>query len=354
MRKTAAAGRRLVYKTGCYPRMHDVKQPLASLPRISAIQAPPLSGAPSSLGANEVIELPSAAGIAAPSPLTDPAELVSAALAILSGHKGTPAPALDLPPPQVPPLRVDTTPANLGRPNAAANTLPLQQRTLSDGSVCALPIRYFDAQMLIATYMVDYGRAAALLKDTGVVAVPQGIGQALVAFGCFHYNKTDIGPYNEVALGILSSSPKTPLPALYILHLPVDTEAAHRAGVEIWGYNKFLASIDIAGSGNDFSMAIRDPDKVTIARFKGTRTASVSMPPNDIVTFSMLDGQLIKTAVKMMTPSQLGGGVFSFKTGESGHPMAGSLRTLELDGLNPVLVQYADPFQSLLFAGQAV
>jgi hypothetical protein len=331
--------------------MRNVKKPLAYLPAIPAIQAPPLSGAPSSLGANEGIEPPKSA---APSPFTDPAELVSSALALLSGHKGGSAPALDLPPPQVPPLRADTTLANVGWPDPAANALPLQQRTLSDGSLCSLPIRYFDAQMLIATYLVDYGRAAALLKNTGVIAVPQGIGQALVAFGCFHYNKTDIGPYNEVALGILASSPKSPAPALYILHLPIDTEVAHRAGVEIWGYNKFLASIDIAGSGNDFSMAISDPDNVTIARFKGTRTASVSMPPNDIVTFSVLDGQLIRTAVKMMTPSQLGGGVFSLKTGGSGHPMAGSLRTLGLDGLNPVLVQYAEPFQSLLFAGQAV
>jgi Acetoacetate decarboxylase (ADC) len=354
VRKTAAAGHRLVYKIGRYPRMHKVKKPLAYLPATPAIQAPPLSGAPSSLGANEVIELPkSAGGIAAPSPLTDPAELVSTALAILSGHKGASAPALDLPLPQPPPLRADATLVNVGWQDAT-NTLPLQQRTLSDGSQCALPIRYFDAQMLIATYLVDYSRAAALLKNAGVIAVPQGIGQALVAFGCFHYNKTDIGPYNEVALGILASSPKSPLPALYILHLPIDTEVAHRAGVEIWGYNKFLASIDIAGSGNDFSMAIRDPDNVTIAQFKGTRTASVTMPPNDIVTFSMLDGQLIRTAVKMMTPSQLGGGVFSLKIGESGHPMAESLRTLGLDRLSPVLVQYAKPFQSLLFAGEAV
>jgi hypothetical protein len=337
--------------------MRDVKKALADPPAIPAVRGPLLPGEPAGLGASSFLQPPkSGTPIALPSRTTGAEELVSSALAILAGPKPVATPALDLPQlplPQPPPLRADATLANVGWQDAT-NTLPLQLRTLSDGSQCALPIRYFDAQMLIATYLVDYGRAAVLLKDTGVVAVPQGIGQALVAFGCFHYDKTDIGPYNEVALGILASSPKSPLPALYILHLPVDTEVAHRAGVEIWGYNKFLASIDIAGGGNDFSMAIRDPDKVTIARLKGTRTASVSMPPNDIVTFSVLDGQLIKTAVKMMTPSQVGGGVFSLKTGESGHPMADSLRTLGLDGLNPVLVQYANPFQSLLFAGQAV
>jgi hypothetical protein len=34
--------------------------------------------------------------------------------------------------------------------------------------------------------------------------------------------------------------------------------------------------------------------------------------------------------------------------------MADSLRTLGLDSLSPVLVQYAEPFQSLLFPGRAV
>jgi hypothetical protein len=132
-----------------------------------------------------------------------------------------------------------------------------------------------------------------------------------------------------------------------------DAISSSPARHEIWGYNKFVASIDIADSGNNFSMTIRDPDNATIARFNGARTASVTMPPNDIVTFSIFDGQLTRTVIQMMTPSQLGAGSgFSLKIGESTHPMADSLRALGLDGLSPVLVQYADPFQSLLFPGQ--
>jgi Acetoacetate decarboxylase (ADC) len=334
-------------------RMRDVKKALAYLPAIPAVHGSLPHGEPAGLGISAFDELPkSGAPISLPGQTTDPEELVSSALAILAGHKPVATPALDLPRPQLPPLRADTTPANVGR-QSTPNALPLQQRTLSDGSPCPLPIRYFDAQLLIGTYLVDYGRAAALLKNTGVIAVPQGIGQALVAFGCFQYRKTDIGPYNEVGLAILASAPKSPVPALYVVHLPVDTALANRAGHEIWGYNKFVASIDVADSGNNFSMAIRDPDNATIARFNGARTASVTMPPNDIVTFSIFDGQLMRTVIQMMTPSQLGAGSgFSLKIGGSAHPMADTLRTLGLDGLSPVLVQYADPFQSLLFPGQ--
>jgi hypothetical protein len=333
--------------------MRDVKKALAYLPTLPAVQSSPQLGEHAGLGMSDFVE-PSNSGmvIAPPGHLTDPEQLVSSALSILAGQKLVSSGTPDLPLPQVPPLRADASPASAG-PLSPPTALPLQQRTLSDGSLCTLPIRYFDAQLLIATYLTDYGRASTLLKDTGVVAVPQGIGKALVALGCFQYRKTDIGPYNEVGLAILATTPKSPVPALYVVHLPVDTVLANCAGHEIWGYNKFVASIDVAGTGNGFSMTIRDPDGVTIARFNGTRSASVPMPPNDIVTFSILDGQLMRTVIQMRTPSQLGSGSgFSLKIGESTHPMADSLRTLELDSLGPVLVQYAEPFQSLLFPGQ--
>src|SRR6202041_2972653 len=109
---------------------------------------------------------PNSGVAAAPANLTtDPEALVSAALSILAGNTGAPGPAVDLPLPQMP-----------------LTALPLQLRTLSDGSLCTLPIRYFDAQLLIATYLADYDGVAALLKDSGVVAIPQGIGKALVGF----------------------------------------------------------------------------------------------------------------------------------------------------------------------------
>ncbi len=328
-----------------------MNKPLAYLPAIPAMQAPSQPGAPLDLGTGELTALPKSA-VAPSASLTDPEELVRGALAILTGEKAASPPALDLPLPQLPPLRADTTPATAGRPATSSTALPVQQRTLSDGSPCWLPIRYFDAQLLIATYLVPYNRAAALLKNTGVIAVPQGVGQALVAFGCFAYRKTDIGPYNEVGLAILSTSPQSPVPALYVVHLPVNTALANRAGHEIWGYNKFVAAIDITDAGGHFAMNIRDPEDVTIATFEGTRGAAVSMPPNDIVTFSILDGRLMRTVIQMMTPSQLGGGSFTLTLGSSQHPMAGSLRTLGLDGVSPALVQYAEPFQSLLFPGQ--
>jgi hypothetical protein len=332
-------------------RAYCVKETPAFQPALPAVERLLLRGEPTDSGMSEFFRAPkSVASIVPGSTVTDPEELVTSALAILGGHKIAPSPALDQ---QLPPLRADTMPTGILRQNGQPNAAPVQQRTLSDGSLCALPIRYFDAQLLIATFLVGRDRASALLKNTGLTAVPQADGKAIVSFGCFQYRKTDIGPYNEVGLVVLATAPKSPIPALYVVHLPVNTALANRAGREIWGYNKFVASIDITDSPQAFSMTIRDPDGATIARFSGTRSASISMPPNDMITFSLLDGQLIRAIIQVMTPSQIGGGGgFSLKIGESMHPMADSLRTLALDNASPVLVQHADPFLSLLFPGQ--
>jgi len=67
--------------------------------------------------------------------------------------------------------------------------LPLQQRVLSDGTTCPLPIRCCDDLCLIATFLAGLGCAFALLQKTGVTAVPQEDGKAVVASGAFNTAK---------------------------------------------------------------------------------------------------------------------------------------------------------------------
>jgi hypothetical protein len=232
---------------------------------------------------------------------------------------------------------------------------PLERRVLSDGTECRLPIRYFDNRGLIATFLTDLDRATELLEGTGLQAVPQEDGKAVAVLGWFEYRKTDLGPYNEVGVCVLAVAPGDPIPANYVANLPVNTAVSDRAGREIWGYNKFVATIDIKCDGKKFSTTLRDPENATICVLEGARGASVPLPPTDIFTFSLLEGRPIKTLIRMPTPFHAGSGDgFMFKVGMSKHPMANNLRTLALDGVRPVLVQYADPFQALLFPGRAL
>src|SRR6516225_5978677 len=238
---------------------------------------------------------------------------------------------------------------------ARASDLPLQRSVLSDGTECPLPIRYFDVQCLVATFPVDLHRAAALLEDTGLLAVSQEDGKAVALLYCIEYRITDIGPYNEVGLTVMARAPGDPIPANYVVNLPVTTAVASRAGRESWGYDKFLAAIDVKSDGKKFSTTLRDTENEVICALEGNRGASVPSPPADILTFTLLQGRVIKTVIQVLTPFHASSGHgFVFKVGASRHPMTDNLRTVKLDGARPVLVQYADPFQALLFPGRAL
>jgi Acetoacetate decarboxylase (ADC) len=238
---------------------------------------------------------------------------------------------------------------------ARPSDLPLQRRVLSDGTECPLPIRYFDVQCLVATFLTGPERAAALLGGTNLRAISQEDGKAVVLLYCIEYRKTDIGPYNEVGLTVLAAAPGDPVPANYVVNLPVSTAVASRAGREIWGYNKFVADIDVKSDARKFSTVLRDTGHEMICALEGERGASVPAPPADILTFTLLEGRVIKTNIQVLTPFQTSSGEsFVFKVGTSRHPMTSNLKTVGIDRARPVLVQYADPFQALLFPGRAL
>src|ERR1700722_3131667 len=246
-----------------------------------------------------------------------------------------------------------TRPVSL-EPTPAAN-LTLKRRILSNGAECFLPIRYFDVQCLVATFLAAPDRACKLLASAGLQPVLQEDGRAVVDLYCIQYRKTDIGPYNEVGLTVRAKAPGDPIAANYVVHLPVTTAFANRAGREIWGYNKFVAAIDVNSEGKTFSTVLRDSDHEIIGALEGARSGSAPAPATDILTFSLDRGRLIKTTIRVLTPSLAGSGdSFAFKIGTSRHPMTSNLRTLSLDGARPVVIHYTDPFQALLFPGRAL
>ena len=285
------------------------------------------------------------------SPSADPVDLVARAFAILDQDKmRNRAPFLE----GVNIAGPSATPsAGLGPASAA--DLQLQRRVLSNGAECFLPIRYFDVQCLVATFLAAPDRASELLEGAGLQPVLQEDGRALVDLYCIEYRRTDIGPYNEVGLTVRATAPGDPIAANYVVNLPVTTAIANRAGREIWGYNKFVAAINVNSEGKTFSTVLRDSDHEIICALEGARSGSAPAPATDILTFSLDRGRLIKTTIRVLTPSLAGSGdSFVFKVGTSSHPMTSNLRTLSLDGARPVLIHYTDPFQALLFPGRAL
>jgi hypothetical protein len=249
----------------------------------------------------------------------------------------------------VPPTR------SVSREPAPAEHLTLQRRVLSDGAECFLPIRYFDVQCLVATFLAGADKASELLVGTGLKPVLQEDGRAVIDLYCIEYRKTDIGPYNEVGLTVRAAAPGDPIAASYVVNLPVTTAFACRAGREIWGYNKFVAAIDVRSEGRTFSSVLRDEAHEIIGAIEGRRGGSIPAPAADILTFTLHHGRLMKTVIRVLTPSSASSGDgLLFKVGPSSHPMAGNLRALALDGARPIIVHYTDTFQALLFPGQTL
>ena len=106
---------------------------------------------------------------------------------------------------------------------------------------------------------------------------------------------------------------------------------------------------------NSLSVTARDSGNALIGALEGARGASVPMAPDDGFLFSLLGGKTIKTLLRGMAPVQVcAGDGFVVRIGPSRHPMADNLRKLGLDGARAALVQYADPYQAMLFPGRAI
>jgi hypothetical protein len=305
---------------------------------------------PGSAQARACLQRIQVASAANGAPVVNSADLVTRALAILDQDK-TKGKARYREPDigDGPPTRSEGL-----EPTPAAH-LPLQRRVLSDGAECFLPIRYFDVQCLVATFLVAPDGAAELLMGVGLTPVLQEDRRAVVDLYCIEYRETDIGPYNEVGLTVRAQAPADPIAANYVANLPVTTAVANRVGREIWGYNKFVAAIDVKSEGKTFSTVLRDSGHEIIGTLEGKRSASVPAPATDILTFSLHQGRLIKTVIRVLTPSLASSGdSFLLKVGTSRHSMANNLRMLGLDGAHPLLIHYTDSFQALLFPGRAL
>jgi hypothetical protein len=93
-------------------------------------------------------------------PVADPGDLVARALAILAADSMIP----DKP-------QFSQGAIVAGDFGTQSVDLTLQRRVLSDGTECPLPIRYFDVQCLVATFLTELDRTAELLEGTD--RVPQ-------------------------------------------------------------------------------------------------------------------------------------------------------------------------------------
>lgn len=224
---------------------------------------------------------------------------------------------------------------------------------------CELPILYHDGSILGAFFAAKPDRAEQYLADTPFEPL-KVLGRVPVLLVSFEYRDTTIGPYNEVGLaiwvqrrgaqvstlGALTNPARDRNHALYVVNLPVTTDAARAAGAEIWNYPKYTTGIETDFRRDGATVALSDEFELNVPVTRGVPAAGLPF-----ITFSLKDGELLRTVVDVDHRVRwTRGSAASLRVTGCG-PTADSLRGLGLAGQKPVAVFRTDAMRARLPAG---
>lgn len=205
-----------------------------------------------------------------------------------------------------------------------------------------LPVEVRDATAAVAYYAVPVAAAQRLVDPTGLRVDAILPGRTLVTIGAMDYREGDLGPYHEISVSFfVRERDQGVLPLVggvlgllrgglgaYIHSLPVDGDFSREAGLEIWGFPKFLAEIELSDEGGSLRATLRHEGRRVLTqtvRSGGGR----SIGERDQLSYALRDGVVYRT------PATMGGERVGFRLGggalELGdHPFADELRGLGL------------------------
>ncbi len=233
------------------------------------------------------------------------------------------------------------------------------------GRTVKLPVFYQDVTTLNAIYTARTARVKPLLPHPAMRPVELTPGRCLAAITCFEYRRSDIDAYNEVSISFPVTFGSPSIPALtalwqmarrhfttWVWQLPVTTEIARQGGVELYGYPKFLADIDITRTPDTVRCDLSEDGQKILSltgRVLPTRKGKI----NRFVSYNIKDG--IPLAVNVYqnpleyAESRRGSDV-QLELGHA-HYIARALSGVELSPA-PIQYQYIPVNEEILFAGR--
>ena len=208
--------------------------------------------------------------------------------------------------------------------------------------VIDLPAMYYRDDVFLGVFSAGYQAVQAVLPSQSLYPVKLQEERAAVYVAAFNYQESGFGPYGEVAVAIPCTygRPAPPLLPLllegrvpgfgiFVLHLPVTARSAHDAGRVVWGYPKFVADMDFQKRPAYQCVRLAEGDSHILTLTVQQR----GLPIKDnrpLITYSVLDGQLIKTTIPSRAVYQVGlmPGSGSLELGD--HEIADQLRSLDI------------------------
>ena len=219
------------------------------------------------------------------------------------------------------------------------------------GRTVGLPVEVRRAAQWGVQYLVPAAAAQRIVGPTGLEVTGPVPGRALVALAVCRYDDTDLDPYHEVAVSFVvrpHDAARDPSAAqrtreffsgaigAYIHRLPVDREFSCAAGRDIWGFPKWVTTIDIdepgrrrrPGRARGPSVRLVD-DGVHVLSLTVAAGGRLRLPSNAPPSYSFRDGVLRRTTWTTSAEGVAGrpGGA-TLVLGD--HPMADELRSLGL------------------------
>lgn len=224
---------------------------------------------------------------------------------------------------------------------------------------CELPLLYRDASSFGVFFSVDLAAARSVVAASAIEPWPV-LGRAVAALYVWEYRDSSIGPYGELGLGVqcrrVGSHPSLPRLALdmgaqddqgiWVVTLPVTTEAAFLAGVEHWGYPKYVTPIETTFRAAGASCRLGDELTVSIGTLVGP-----ALGGQPVVTYTARDGRLQRTRIDVDHRTRWGTGGSARLELHGDGPTTRAIRELGIDRAKPVAAFRIDGFRALLPSG---
>jgi hypothetical protein len=216
------------------------------------------------------------------------------------------------------------------------------------GRTIGLPVEVRVARQWTVQYLVPAAAAQRLIARSGLEVTGPSPGRALMALAVCRYLDTDLDPYHEVAVSfVVRSHDARPRPSplervgelvrgqigAYIHRLPVDQAFTCAAGRDIWGFPKWMTTIDIdeAATGDRqraTTVRLVDDDRHVLS-LTMSAGAPFALPEQAPPSYSF-DGEVLRRTPWSTSMSGTRGRPGGARLVLGHHPMAEELRSLGL------------------------
>lgn len=168
-----------------------------------------------------------------------------------------------------------------------------------------VPVFYYDGGCMTALFAARLRALRKLMPDPRYVPARLAPGLGVVSVTCLEYRDCDVGPYNEVAIGVVLNEPphRTNVPAralisgqlrrqqhVLIRHLPVTTDVALRGGIDFYNFPKFIAEIGFERTGEAWRCRLAEGHE-HIFTLTGRRIPAPRHDKVDLFCRLWMDGQ---------------------------------------------------------------